>query len=115
MAGRRRRADRGAGGLRGRGAPYRFAWRYASGADGTFRLVNTYSGRCLQPAGNTSVTTAACNGSSAQSWKVFSSSSAGRLLKNTSDGKCLMAGAFASTCTCGANQGGQVRRNIGAL
>ncbi|MGW9435684.1 protein kinase domain-containing protein [Streptomyces sp. NPDC055607] len=97
------------------GTPYRFAWRYASGADGTFRLVNTYSGRCLQPAGNTSVTTAACNGSSLQSWKVFSSSSAGRLLRNTSDGKCLTAGAFASTYTCGANQGGQVWRNIGAL
>ncbi len=95
--------------------PYYFAWRYASGADGTFRLVNRHSGRCLQPAGNTSVTTAACNGSSLQSWKVFSSSSAGRLLRNTSDGKCLMAGAFASTYTCGANQGGQVWRNIGAL
>ncbi|MFC8894860.1 serine/threonine-protein kinase [Streptomyces cinereoruber] len=97
------------------GTPYHFAWRYVSGSNGTFRLVNKYSGHCLQPAGNTSVTTAACNGSSAQSWKVFSSSSAGRLLKNTSDGKCLMAGAFASTYTCGANQNGQLWRNIGAL
>ncbi|WP_435188520.1 protein kinase domain-containing protein [Streptomyces sp. bgisy126] len=97
------------------GTPYRFAWRYASGSNGTFRLINKYSGRCLQPAGNSSVTTAACNGSALQSWKVFSSSSAGRLLKNTSDGWCLMAGAFASTYTCGANQGGQVWRNIGAL
>ncbi|MET9930919.1 MULTISPECIES: hypothetical protein [unclassified Streptomyces] len=61
------------------------------------------------------MTTTACDGSSLQSWKVFSSSSAGRLLGNTSDGKCLMAGAFASTCTCGANQGGQVWRNTGAL
>ncbi|MGA5494693.1 protein kinase domain-containing protein [Streptomyces cinereoruber] len=97
------------------GTPYRFAWRYVSGSNGTFRLVNKYSGRCLQPAGNSSVTTAACNGSSLQSWKVFSSSSAGRLLKNTSDGWCLTAGAFASTYTCGANQSGQLWRNIGAL
>ncbi|MFJ6252169.1 MULTISPECIES: protein kinase [unclassified Streptomyces] len=97
------------------GTPYHFAWKYVSGSGGTFRLVNTYSRRCLQPAGNTSVTTVACNGSSLQSWKVFSSSSAGRLLKNASDGKCLMAGAFASTYTCGGNQGGQIWRNIGAL
>ncbi|MFJ7127536.1 protein kinase [Streptomyces sp. NPDC098101] len=97
------------------GTPYWYSWTYRAGANGTFQLVNRTSNRCLQPAGNTSVTTAACNGSSAQSWKVFSSTSSGRLLKNMSDGKCLTTGAFAMTYGCGANQSGQVWRNIGAL
>ncbi|MFF4867787.1 protein kinase [Streptomyces sp. NPDC000961] len=96
-------------------ADYGFSWTYVSGANGTFRLVSKRSGQCLQPGGNTAVTTAACNGASAQSWKVHSSSSAGRTLKNVSDGKCLSAGSFAATTfTCGSGSG-QVWRNIGAL
>ncbi|MFC7928029.1 serine/threonine-protein kinase [Streptomyces cinereoruber] len=97
------------------GADYGFSWTYVSGSNGTFRLVSKRSGRCLQPGGNTAVTTVACNGSSKQSWKVHSSSSAGRALKNVSDGMCLSAGSFAATTfTCGSGSG-QVWRNIGAL
>ncbi|MFE6713099.1 protein kinase [Streptomyces sp. NPDC057695] len=97
------------------GSTYWFSWTYSPGADGSFRLKNRHSGRCLQPAGNTAVTTAACNGSSAQSWKVVSSTSAGRMFKNASDGRCLTAGSFAMTYTCGsAGQSEQVWRNISA-
>ncbi|MFF4168699.1 protein kinase [Streptomyces sp. NPDC001744] len=94
---------------------YHYAWTYSPLSSDTFRLVNKYTGRCLQPAGNTSLTTAACNGSSLQSWKVFSSSSSGRSFRNTSDGKCLTAGSMAMTYTCGGAQANQVWRNIGAL
>ncbi|MDX2560074.1 protein kinase [Streptomyces sp. TX20-6-3] len=98
------------------GSTYWFSWTYSPGADGTFRLKNQHSGRCLQPAGNTAVTTAACTGSSAQSWKVVSSTSAGRMFRNASDGRCLTAGSFAMTYTCGsAGQSEQVWRNISAL
>lgn len=65
--------------------------------------------------GNTTVTTAACTGSSAQSWKVVSSTSAGRMFRNASDGRCLTAGSFAMTYTCGSGQSEQVWRNISAL
>ncbi|WP_329281722.1 serine/threonine-protein kinase [Streptomyces sp. NBC_00691] len=97
------------------GSTYWFSWTYSPGADGTFRLKNRHSGRCLQPAGNTTVTTAACTGSSAQSWKVVSSTSAGRMFRNASDGRCLTAGSFAMTYTCGSGQSEQVWRNISAL
>ncbi|MFJ2935971.1 protein kinase [Streptomyces sp. NPDC087219] len=98
------------------GSTYWFSWTYSPGADGTFRLKNQHSGRCLQPAGNTAVTTAACTGSSAQSWKVVSSTSAGRMFRNASDGRCLTAGSFAMTYTCGSSgQSEQVWRNISAL
>ncbi|WP_225803279.1 serine/threonine-protein kinase [Streptomyces sp. NK15101] len=93
-------------------AAYWFSWSYSAGANGTFRLVNRHSGRCLQPAGNTAVTTAACNGSSLQAWKVVSSSSSGRALKNMSDGMCLTAGSFsATTYACGSGTS-QLWRNI---
>ncbi|MFE6850497.1 RICIN domain-containing protein, partial [Streptomyces sp. NPDC057674] len=98
------------------GSTYWFSWTFSPGDDGTFRLKNRHSGRCLQPAGNTTVTTAACNGSSAQSWKVVSSTSAGRMFRNASDGRCLTAGSFAMTYTCGSSgQSEQVWRNISAL
>ncbi|WP_309049502.1 protein kinase [Streptomyces sp.] len=100
-------------GSRGTNATYRFAWTYRPASDGSFRLVNATTGRCLQPAGNTSVTTSACNGSAVQSWKVLSSSSVGRTLRNASDGNCLTGGSFAMTYPCGAG-GSQLWRNIGA-
>ncbi|MFE2010958.1 protein kinase [Streptomyces sp. NPDC059491] len=96
------------------GATYWYSWTYSPGANGTFRLVNRHSGRCLQPAGNTAVTTAACNGASLQSWKVVSSSSSGRSFRNMSDGRCLTSGSFAMTYTCGSGAG-QLWRNISAL
>ncbi|MFD7960376.1 protein kinase [Streptomyces zaomyceticus] len=94
---------------------YWYAWTYSPGANGTFRLINRTSGRCLQPGGNMSVTVVACNGSSPQSWKVLSSTSAGRTIKNMSDGKCLSAGSFVTTYTCGGAESSQVWRNISAL
>ncbi|MBP2583969.1 serine/threonine protein kinase [Streptomyces sp. PvR006] len=98
------------------GSTYWFSWTFSPGDDGTFRLKNRHSGRCLQPAGNTTVTTAACTGSSAQSWKVVSSTSAGRMFRNASDGRCLTAGSFAMTYTCGSSgQSEQVWRNVSAL
>ncbi|MGW2301181.1 serine/threonine-protein kinase [Streptomyces sp. NPDC001809] len=103
-------------GSKGNGtSTYWYSWTYSPGANGTFRLINRTSGRCLAPGGNMALTTVACNGSSAQSWKVFSSTSAGRTFKNTSDGMCLTAGSFATTYTCGGAQSNQVWRNISAL
>ncbi|MER5204965.1 protein kinase [Streptomyces sp. NPDC002825] len=96
------------------GTTYWYSWTYASGANGTFRLINKKSGRCLQPAGNTTVTTAACNGASLQYWKVVSSSSSGRTFKNMSDGQCLTAGSFATDYACGSGTN-QLWRNIPAL
>ncbi|MFH9722966.1 protein kinase [Streptomyces sp. NPDC017254] len=93
---------------------YAYAWTYSNNANGTFRLINKRSGRCLQPGGNTAVTTAACNGASLQSWKVVESSSSGRAYKNMSDGRCLTAGSFAMTYTCGSGAS-QLWRNISAL
>ncbi|MGW0117563.1 protein kinase domain-containing protein [Streptomyces sp. NPDC003327] len=93
---------------------YGFAWTYAPGANGTFRLVNKRSGRCLQPGGNTAVTTGSCNGAGAQTWTVHASSSSGRVFRNASDGRCLTAGSFAMTYTCGAGAS-QLWRNISPL
>ncbi|MFE0736350.1 protein kinase [Streptomyces sp. NPDC058855] len=98
-------------GSRGTNATYWFSWTHRSESGGTLRLVNGSTGHCLQPAGNTSVTTAACNGSALQSWKVLSSSSAGRTFRNVSDGQCLTAGAFVMTYTCGSG-GNQLWRTI---
>ncbi|GAA3900792.1 hypothetical protein GCM10022244_08730 [Streptomyces gulbargensis] len=98
-------------GSRGTNATYWFSWTHRSESGGTLRLVNGSTGHCLQPAGNTSVTTAACNGSALQSWKVLSSSSAGRTFRNVSDGRCLTAGAFVMTYTCGSG-GNQLWRTI---
>ncbi|MFF5923182.1 protein kinase [Streptomyces flavochromogenes] len=97
------------------GTTYWFSWTYSPGANGTFQLRNRHSGRCLQPAGNTTVTTAACTGSSAQSWKVVSSTSSGQMFKNSSDGQCLTAGSFAMTYACGFGTDQQAWRNISAL
>ncbi|MEW1903810.1 protein kinase [Streptomyces sp. NPDC086147] len=97
------------------GTPYWYSWTYRSGANGTFRLVNRTSGRCLQPTGGMGLTTNPCDGSSAQSWKVLSSTSSGRTIRNTGDGMCLTAGSMALTYTCGGAQGSQVWRNVRAL
>ncbi|MGW6394480.1 RICIN domain-containing protein [Streptomyces sp. NPDC055103] len=94
---------------------YWYAWTYRPHADGTFALVNKTSSRCLQPAGNTAVTTVTCNGASAQSWKVLTSSSSGRTFKNMSDGKCLTAGSFAATTYACGSGSGQLWRNIAPL
>ncbi|MFI1654057.1 protein kinase [Streptomyces sp. NPDC020472] len=93
-------------------ATYWFSWTYSAGADGTFRLANRHSGRCLQPSGNMTVTTAACNSSSLQAWKVVSSSSSGRALKNVSAGLCLSAGSFSATVYACGSDSSQLWRNI---
>ncbi|MFI1715334.1 protein kinase [Streptomyces litmocidini] len=91
---------------------YWFSWTYSAGANGTFRLANRHSGRCLQPSGNMTVTTAACNSSSLQAWKVVSSSSSGRALKNVSSGLCLTAGSFSATVYACGSDASQRWRNI---
>ncbi|GGU92891.1 hypothetical protein GCM10010275_32650 [Streptomyces litmocidini] len=93
-------------------SPYWFSWSYSAGANGTFRLANRHSGRCLQPSSNMTVTTATCNSSSLQAWKVVSSSSSGRALKNVSSGLCLTAGSFSATVYACGSDSSQFWRNI---
>ncbi|MEU3688204.1 serine/threonine-protein kinase [Streptomyces narbonensis] len=91
-----------------------YAWTYVSAGNGTFRLVNKKTGRCLQ-TGQSSVSATACNGSSLQSWRIGSSTSAGRTIKNVQDGMCLTAGPpFVMTYTCGPERS-QLWRNIAPL
>ncbi|WP_254047328.1 protein kinase domain-containing protein [Streptomyces aureus] len=92
-----------------------YAWTYSTGSNGTFRLINKRSGKCLQPSGS-SVTIAACNGSTVQSWKVGATTSSGRTIKNMQDGQCLVTGPpWVMTYTCNSGDRAQLWRNISAL
>ncbi|MFF5501184.1 protein kinase [Streptomyces roseolus] len=93
-----------------------YSWTYRANADGSFRLVSRRSGQCLQPSSGVAVTVAACNGSSSQSWKVVSSTTAGRQFRNASNGQCLTANPGAvMSYTCTSGYASQLWRNIGAL
>lgn len=83
---------------------YSFTWKYVPKSDGTFRLVSKRSGLCLHPQGNSFMTTAACDGSAKQTWKVHASSSQGRMIKNVAEGTCLTPNAYqAMLMACGTN------------
>ncbi|MFD3530182.1 protein kinase [Streptomyces sp. NPDC058664] len=97
------------------GGSLAYSWTYSPGANGTFRLVSKISGKCLQPSSST-VTVAACNGSDVQSWKIGTSTSAGRTIKNVNSGYCLITGPpFAMTYTCNPSDRAHLWRNISAL
>ncbi|WP_306325612.1 RICIN domain-containing protein [Streptomyces venezuelae] len=92
-----------------------YSWTYSAGANGTFRLISKVSGKCLQPSGS-SVTIAACNGSTVQSWKVGTTTSSGRTIKNMQDGQCLLTGPpWVMTYTCNAADRAQLWRNISPM
>ncbi|MFF8276853.1 protein kinase [Streptomyces lateritius] len=94
------------------GGTMSYAWTYSPGANGTFRLVNRKTGRCLQPSGNSSMTVTACNGSSLQSWKIGTSTSSGRTIKNMNNGGCMVTGPFVMTYTCDPGNRSHLWRNI---
>ncbi|MFF9503207.1 protein kinase [Streptomyces sp. NPDC014656] len=93
-----------------------YSWTYRANSDGSFRLVSKRSDQCLQPGSGIAVTVAPCNGASSQSWKVASSTSAGRQFKNAGNGQCLTANPGAvSSFACSSTYAQQFWRNIGAL
>ncbi|MFD6250379.1 serine/threonine-protein kinase [Streptomyces roseolus] len=93
-----------------------YSWTYRANADGSFRLVSKRSGQCLQPGSGVAVTVATCNGASSQSWKVVSSTSAGRQFRNAGNGQCLTANPGAvMSYACSSTYAAQFWRNIGAL
>ncbi|MDV9189800.1 RICIN domain-containing protein, partial [Streptomyces sp. SR27] len=95
------------------GGTISYAWIYSPGANGTFRLVNKQSGHCLQPGGTPGFTAKACNGSSLQSWKINSKSSAGMTIKNMSSGQCMVAGPpFMMQYTCDPSSSTQLWKNV---
>ncbi|WP_405856470.1 protein kinase [Streptomyces sp. NBC_00090] len=90
-----------------------YAWIYSPGANGTFRLVNKQSGHCLQPGGTPGFTAKACNGSSTQSWKINTKTSAGMTIKNMDSGQCMVAGPpFNMEYTCDPSSKTQLWRNV---
>ncbi|MFB7339273.1 protein kinase [Streptomyces hydrogenans] len=93
-----------------------YSWTYRSNGNGTFRLVNKRSGKCLQSGSGISASTGACTGASTQSWKFGTSTSAGRQIVSVSDGLCLSSNAYSATLfTCGGSTATQFWRNISAL
>ncbi|WP_037880560.1 serine/threonine-protein kinase [Streptomyces sp. NRRL F-5727] len=92
-----------------------YAWTYRSNGDGTFRLVNKRSGKCLQFTSAIDASTAACNGASNQSWKFGTSTSSGRQVKNVGSGQCLTSSTFVIGYACQTSYATQFWRNIGAL
>ncbi|MFE5944484.1 protein kinase [Streptomyces sp. NPDC056480] len=90
-----------------------YTWIYSPGANGTFRLINKASGRCLQPGGTPGFTAKACNGSSTQSWKINTKTSAGMTIKNMNSGQCMIAGPpFMMSYTCDPSSTTQLWRNV---
>ena len=93
------------------GTTFWYAWTYSPGANGTFRLVNRHSGRCLQPGGTTTRPTPRPTTKAPAPPPPTSSAPSGTYsLKNASDGTCLGEynagfGVFANTYECGSPQG----------
>ncbi|GGR39982.1 hypothetical protein GCM10010282_35880 [Streptomyces roseolus] len=93
-----------------------YSWTYKSNGNGTFRLVNRKSGKCLQFTRTIDASLAACNGASNQNWRFGTSTSAGRQLKNVGDNQCLTANSYAvMNYPCQSSGTSQLWRNIGAL
>jgi serine/threonine protein kinase len=65
---------------------------YSTQANGTFELIDKYSGQCLgeQSATGGAAVTATCSGMPGQVWEIGYSNSYGRSLVNTESGQCLM-------------------------
>ncbi|MER8231230.1 protein kinase [Streptomyces sp. NPDC094049] len=94
-----------------------YSWTYKGNGNGTFRLVNRRTGHCLQPSsgGPPGAGATACNGSGAQNWKVFATTSSGRALQNVGSGQCLAAGPpFVMSWDCDAGNSRMLWRNISA-
>ncbi|MFD4319197.1 protein kinase [Streptomyces sp. NPDC058548] len=90
-----------------------YSWIYSPGANGTFRLINKATGHCLQPGGTPGFTAKACNGSSTQSWKINTKTSAGMTIKNMNSGQCMVAGPpFMMSYTCDPSSATQLWRNV---
>ncbi|MFD3943142.1 protein kinase [Streptomyces sp. NPDC058579] len=95
-----------------------YAWTYSAGSNGTFRLVNKHTGRCLQVGGGNPgpVGVAGCNGSSTQTWKIHATTPSGRTIKNLSNGQCLNVGTpFLDTYACDSSSRTQLWRNISPM
>ncbi|WP_395362382.1 protein kinase [Streptomyces sp. YH02] len=91
-----------------------YSWTYSPGANGTFRLIAKVSGKCLKRSSST-VAVAACDGTAAQSWKIGTSTSAGRTIQNVENGWCLIPGPpFTMTYTCDPGDRAHLWRNISA-
>ncbi|MFJ6101148.1 protein kinase [Streptomyces sp. NPDC092359] len=94
-----------------------YSWTYKGNGNGTFRLVNRRTGHCLQPSSGGAPGGGAtpCNGSSAQNWKVFATTSSGRALQNAGSGQCLAAGPpFVMSWDCDAGNSRMLWRNAPA-
>ncbi|WP_406061059.1 protein kinase [Streptomyces sp. NBC_01077] len=90
-----------------------YAWIYSPGANGTFRLINKATNHCLQPGGTPGFTAKTCNGSSTQSWKINTKTSAGMTIKNMNSGQCMVAGPpFMMSYTCDPSSATQLWRNV---
>ncbi|MEU7073558.1 protein kinase [Streptomyces narbonensis] len=90
-----------------------YVWTYSAGANGTFRLINKATGHCLQPGGTPGFTATACNGSSLQTWKINTKTSAGMTIKNVNSGQCMVAGPpFMMSYSCDPSSATQLWRNV---
>lgn len=90
-----------------------YSWTYSSMGNGTFRLVNKKSGKCLQPGGTPGFTATACNGSSLQSWTIGTKTSSGHTIKNVNSGECMIPGPpFLMMYTCNPNDRSHLWRNV---
>lgn len=102
------------GGTSGNGTTMNFAWTYASGSGGTFRLMNQGTGKCLEPQQFQGYAFKDCTGSSNQTWKIGATSGKGRTFTNVRLGACLGVTPYSAltTVTCDAQDSSQLWSDI---
>ncbi|NBM15405.1 serine/threonine protein kinase [Streptomyces sp. GC420] len=90
-----------------------YEWTYSAASGSTFRLVSKASGKCLSATStNGFPAIQSCDGSSAQVWRIGSTTSGGDTIKNPAGGKCLaMSGANVITRPCDPADTTQLWRN----
>ncbi|MFG2329680.1 protein kinase [Streptomyces sp. NPDC048604] len=95
------------------GATWTYKWTYKPVSSTTFRVVSKATGNCLESMGYAGMKSRPCNGSDAQLWRVYATTSGGRLLENVAEKQCLyMSGGYAvGSKPCDPNDATQKWRN----
>ncbi|MFC9249389.1 protein kinase [Streptomyces sp. NPDC057136] len=71
------------------GTTMNYTWAYSPRADGTLRIVNKGSGKCLEAKNYAGSGIETCTSSATQAWTISTKTSNGHTLKSVSDGTCL--------------------------
>ncbi|WP_406861698.1 protein kinase [Streptomyces sp. HUAS MG47] len=71
------------------GATWTYTWTYQPVSGTTFKVVSKATGSCLVSQSYAGMDSQPCNGSDAQLWKVYATTSGGRLLQNVAEKRCL--------------------------